>query len=168
VESIEIERKIILKYVPDIEYDEILNITQYYYKTRKGIWERFRRSEDQSGKVIYTKTIKKNLRIGASLENEIEITEDQYKESKNICESGEFESRVISKIRHVKYVENGLKWEIDDFIDMSLVVCEIEIPYDDYKINYPYYIKDTLIKDVTGWKEFSSRRIAKVLFNKKR
>jgi CYTH domain-containing protein len=164
MESVEIERKIILKYVPDIEYDEILDITQYYIK--KKVWERFRKSVNQDGDITYVKTIKKTLRAGASLENEDEISEEEYERMVTMCKSGDFQSRVISKLRHIKYVEDDLKWEIDEFKDVTLVIAEIEIPTDDYEIKYPDYIKGTFIKDVTDWKEFNNRRMAEILFDK--
>jgi len=165
MESIEIERKIILKYVPNIEYDERLDITQYYIKRK--VWERFRRTIDQDGIITYVKTIKKTLRVGASLENENEITESQYEKAVKLCESGIFESRWISKIRHVKYTDDNLKWEIDEFKDISLVIAEIEIPTDDYDVKYPNYIEDVFIKDVTGIKEFNNRRMSEILYTKK-
>ncbi|CAG7580208.1 MAG: putative phosphatase [uncultured marine phage] len=167
MKNIEIERKIILKGVPDIEYDQVLNITQYYFKNEEGIWERFRRSEDQNGEVTYIKTIKTTISKGISNEDEDIISKDDYKNAKSLCKSGEYESRRISKIRHVKYVDGtDLKWEIDEFTDINITIAEIEIPTLDFEVDFPDYITDVMIKEVTGIKEFNNRRMAEVLFTK--
>lgn len=164
MESVEIERKIILKNVPNIEYDEILNITQYYLKNSDGIWERFRKTKDHNDITTYVRTIKTPLRKGASLEDEIEISKEDYIRSKKMCKSGEFESRRISKVRHVIYTDDNLKWEIDEFDNIKLVIAEIEIPTDDYEVVFPQYIIDNIIKEVTGIKEFNNRKMSEILF----
>lgn len=163
MKSIEIEKKIILKSVPEIEYDEILKITQYYLMNKKGIWERFRKSVKLNGEVTYLKTIKTTIKKGASLEDECEITKEDYKSAKKLCKSGKFESKRISKVRHIKKTHDNLIWEIDEFKDINITIAEIEIPTYDYKVIYPDYISDYMIKDVTGFKEFNNRRMAETL-----
>jgi len=164
MKNIEIEKKIILKSLPEIEYDQILNITQYYLRNSDGIWERYRKSTDQDGLITYIKTIKTTIRKGVSLEDEDIISEVDYNRAKLFCRSGEFESRMISKVRHIKFTNDNLKWEIDDFKDINITIAEIEIPSDDYEVIYPDYISNNMIKDVTGQNEFNNRRMSHIIF----
>jgi CYTH domain-containing protein len=54
-----------------------------------------------------------------------------------------------------------LKWEIDVFKDIRLIVAEIELPKGDYKYEVPKFIKDLTIMDVTNHKEFSNKRLSR-------
>lgn len=156
--ELEIEKKIILKRLPDIKYDTILKITQYYLKNNNNEWERYRKRRDKSdNKSQYFRTIKKTVRMGVCLEDEIKISKREFKEKVKIC------SRKISKTRYVKSVDDNLFWEIDVFDNISLVMAEIEIPNEDYEIIYPKWIQDNIISDVTGIKGFSNRRMSEKL-----
>lgn len=151
--ELEIEKKIILKKLPSINYDKKIKITQFYLKNDGGKWERYRKSE-VNGKIQYFKTIKNTLREGVSMEDENSISKKKFNKKVKKCD------RKISKTRYVKNIENDLFWEIDVFDNINMVMAEIEIPSEDYEVEYPDWIDDNMIKDVTGIKEFSNRRMA--------
>jgi|AntRauTorckE6833_2_1112554.scaffolds.fasta_scaffold06085_3 CYTH domain-containing protein len=151
--ELEIERKIILKRLPDIGYDDIIKIDQYYFKNENNEWERYRKSKI-GDKIQYFKTIKKGLREGVCMEDESNISKKEFKKNVKKCD------RKISKTRHIKKVENDLFWEVDVFNDMTLIMAEIEIPSEDYEVTYPQWIEDNIISDVTNIREFSNRRMS--------
>jgi hypothetical protein len=53
--KIEIERKFLLKAIPEIAPEETIEIFQWYRKNSKGIWERARSCySDKKGFILYT------------------------------------------------------------------------------------------------------------------
>jgi len=152
--ELEIEKKIILKELPPIQYDNEIKITQYYFKNEDDQWERYRKSESDNG-IEYFKTIKKTLRKGVSMEDESNITQEEFKGKVKLCD------RKISKTRYIKTTIDNLFWEVDVFDDIDMVMAEIEIPTEDYEVKYPKWIKGFIVEDVTGNKDFSNRRMAK-------
>jgi len=155
--EIEIERRFLLKKLPDIKYDEIIDITQYYIKI-DGIWERYRKSIYPDNMVKYYKTIKKFIRVGEREEDENEITSFEYNIKANECNSGDYEARVIKKKRYIHNLFDGLKWEIDKF--EFNVIAEIEVPKLSYKIVIPDWLEKEIITEITKYKEFSSKSLA--------
>lgn len=157
--KLEIERKFLLKAMPKKTPDDIFVIDQYYIK-KSGIWERARTYHSEISGDTYIHTIKKSVSKGVNIEDEKEITKEEFEDFKQNCLSGKYESRFISKERHV-YKEAELKWEVDKFgSDYNLVIAEIEIPKKSFKINFPDYISEVLLLEVTGLKQFSNRSLS--------
>ena len=159
--EIEIERRFLLRRLPDIKYDEIIDITQYYIKI-DGIWERYRKSIYSDNTVKYHKTIKKFIRVSEQEEDEIEISDSEYNMIANECNTGGCEARVIKKKRYVYNLSDGLKWEIDKF-EMNIVIAEIELPELSYEIEVPDWLEKEIVIEITKYKEFSSKSLAKIL-----
>jgi len=90
-------------------------------------------------------------------EIEKEVETDVYWDYLDMLDEGKASG--IRKIRHIKE-EGNLKWEIDFFQTCELVIAEIEIPTEDYDLKIPEYIKDNLIMEITGMKEFSNYNLA--------
>jgi len=158
--NLEIERKFLLKAMPSKKPDDIFIIDQYYLKNKEGIWERARTYHSEISGDTYIHTIKKAVSKGVNIEDEKELTKEQFEEFKSNCLSGKFESRFISKERHV-YKEGELKWEVDKFgNDYRLIIAEIEIPKKNFKISFPDYITEMLLLEVTGIKQFSNRSLS--------
>lgn len=153
--SKEIERKILLKEVPKIAYDEVYYIKQYYIR-EDDKWIRYRRMVDSKGNKTYIRTYKEKVENGVSNEYEEEISKKKY--LKKVLKSEQ--KKVISKHRYVKNMSDGMKWEIDDLEGVKLVIAEIEMPSLDYKIKIPKFIRNSYIKDVTRFREFSNRKLA--------
>lgn len=163
--KLEIERKFLLKSVPDIKPVEIIKIEQFYFKNSKGIWERARSWHSDKNGMKYIHTVKKSVSKGVNLEDEYYMTSEQFQEFKNHCFSCD-EYRHISKERWI-YPDGPLFWEVDVFNSgYNLIIAEIEIPIKSYKLTIPDFIKDKMLLEVTEMKQFSNRSLSKKIINK--
>lgn len=160
MKKIEIERKFLLKSIPSIEPDDIYQIDQFYLKNKKGIWERARTYHSNISGDMYIHTIKKTIGKGINIEDEKELTYDEFLEFKNKCFSKKYESKFISKERLI-FNHNNLKWEVDNFKSgYNLIVAELEIPDKKFKFTFPKFIEDVKLIEVTGIKQFSNRELS--------
>lgn len=158
--KLEIERKFIVKSLPSIEPDDVFNIEQYYLKNEQGIWERARTYHSEKTGDSYIHTIKKSVMKGVNMEDEKNLTKKQFEKFKEKCLDNSSESKHISKERWV-YSHNGLKWEVDKFNSgYNLIIAEIEIPTKNFKIEFPKFMKDIILLEVTGLKQFSNRSLS--------
>ena len=154
---IEIERKWILRKNPNFNNlnkpVKIFHIHQIY--SSNG-W-RYRKQEeygiDKIGIITrFFRTKKTPYGLGCNIEEEYEITADQF----STCDEG----KTITKIRQI-YNYNGLKFEIDIFADLSLVIMEVELDSIDQEIEIPGFLKELIIIEVTGIKEFNNSSLAR-------
>lgn len=173
----EIERKFLLRDLPiatpDFTLSEIQNIIQYYYLV-DGIWKRIRKIESNVYGQQFLHTVK-TYKDGITYEEEYIASYTEYKTLVSNINSGKYDSRFISKTRHIYLTGNdadfegeikNLKWEIDNFT-FKLVVAEIEIPDFQYPIQIPRFINDKVIYEVTNIPEFSNKNLAQpLIFNK--
>jgi CYTH domain-containing protein len=157
--NIEIERKFLLKAIPDKTPDEVIEIFQWYLKNDDGIWERARSCYSDIKGFYFIHTIKKNISPGVNEEDEKYITPEEFNSFVEKCKMSQ--SRYISKERLVYKDKSGLKWEVDVFNNgHHLIVAEIEIPSIDFEIELPTFIKDKLLIEVTGLKQFGNRNLS--------
>ena len=156
--NIEIERKYLLKAIPNKEPIEIIEIFQWYLKNSEGIWERARSCySDQKG-FYFVHTIKKNIAPGINEEDEKVITPEEFNEFVEKCKVSQ--SRYISKERLI-YPDGDLKWEVDVFNNgHHLIVAEIEVPSMEFEVKIPKFINDKLLMEVTGMKQFGNRNLS--------
>jgi hypothetical protein len=156
--NIEIERKYLLKAIPNKEPIEIIEIFQWYLKNSEGIWERARSCySDQKG-FYFVHTIKKNIAPGINEEDEKVITPEEFNEFVEKCKVSQ--SRYISKERLI-YPDGDLKWEVDVFNNgHHLIVAEIEGPSMEFEVKIPKFINDKLLMEVTGMKQFGNRNLS--------
>lgn len=156
----EIERKYILKRLPKdlFKFYEptVLEITQYYFEY-DNVWNRFRVSKNKkTGKTKYIHTIKKALSFGSNDEQEKTVSEKVFQ--KRLAEFKD-NHRVIKKTRYVVKFK-GLKFEIDDFKDLSLTMLEVELPNINFPILFPTLLQKEILMEVTGYKQFSNLNLA--------
>ena len=157
--NIEIERKFLLKAIPDKTPDEVIEIFQWYLKNDNGIWERARSCYSDIKGFYFIHTIKKNISPGVNEEDEKYITPEEFNSFVEKCKMSQ--SRYISKERLVYKDKSDLKWEVDVFNNgHHLIVAEIEIPSIDFEIELPTFIKDKLLIEVTGLKQFGNRNLS--------
>lgn len=157
--KIEIERKFLLKAIPEKQPSEIIEIFQWYCKNEQGVWERARSCYSDEKGFYFNHTIKKNISPGVNEEDERLITSDEFNQFVGKCKLSD-ESRYISKERLV-FKQNDLKWEVDVFNNgHHLIVAEIELPNIDHKIDMPKFIKDKLLMEVTGLKQFGNKNLS--------
>jgi thiamine pyrophosphokinase len=117
----------------------------------------------------------KTYKDGINYEEEYIASYTEYKTLVSNINSGKYDSRFVSKTRHIYLTGNdayfegeikNLKWEIDNFT-FKLVVAEIEIPDLQYPIQIPRFINDKVIYEVTNIPEFSNKNLAQpLIFNK--
>jgi CYTH domain-containing protein len=158
--NLEIERKFLLKSLPKIEPDEIIKIEQYYLKNDEGVWERARTYHSNVRGDFWIHTIKKSLSKGVNIEDERHMSEKEFNLFVSKCKSGKWDSRFIEKERII-YKDGELKWEVDNFLSgYSLIIAELEVPKKRFKIQFPDFITDVMLLEVTGLKQFSNRSLS--------
>ncbi len=158
--KLEIERKFLLKAMPDIKPTEIIKIDQYYFKNAAGTWERARSWNSNINGKSYIHTVKKSVSKGVNLEDEKFLTEKEFQQFKSHCLLSTTEARFITKERWI-YPDGNLKWEVDLFKDnYHLIIAEIEIPSEDYNLVLPEFISKKSLLEVTGMKQFSNRSLS--------
>lgn len=125
-----------------------------------GVYERVRQRQWKStGKIDWLHTIKEY--VDEMTNNEIEklISAEEYHNFIKKCKEPESDSRYIQKKRYI-YKRGNDVWEVDDFLEVSIIVAEIEIPNRDYKVKLPPFITKNLIYEVTGIREFSNKNLS--------
>lgn len=158
--NLEIERKFLLKSLPEIQPEQIVEIHQFYFKNQAGIWERARSWSSSNGDVKYIHTIKKSVSKSTNMEDEHFLSLKEFNAFKDKCYKTPNDSKYIKKTRHI-YKDGNLKWEVDEFNSgYQLIIAEIEIPTEDYEVILPDYIKDLVLIEVTGMKPFSNRSLS--------
>ena len=164
MKTYEIERKFLLKNIPDLDYDQILRINQYYLPN-DGEWtDRVRKMKDMyKGETTFIRTRK--LKVGelSNEEDEHDISEDEFN---YLIENS---ISYVDKIRRVKYIK-GNKWEIDEFLNIQLILCELEMVvqgemnWSDEEgimgISIPEDIKEQVILESTNIPELSNKSIS--------
>jgi len=155
--NIEIERKFILKRVPRFPLKDVtkLLIHQIYFDIENKV-HRFRMTENLGSENIertYVECVKSPISSGVFEEIENDITEDYFSEI--ILNSHKY----IIKTRYVYYA-NGLKWEVDEYHDIKLVVLEVELEDIHQQIEIPDIIEKEMIVEVTGQKVFSNYNLS--------
>lgn len=157
--NIEIERKFLLKSIPNLTPQETIEIFQWYRKNSKGIWERARSCYSDKFGFYFVHTIKKNIGKGINEEDEKLISSDDFNKFVEKCKSSK-QARYISKERLI-YPQGDLKWEVDVFNNgHHLIIAEIEIPTQDYHVDIPDFIQEKLLLEVTGLKQFSNKNLS--------
>lgn len=148
-EKLEFERKYLLLKQPVLKADVVYRVEQHYFGD-----DRIRRTSTEGEPDVFYHTVKKNLRPGVNSENEKKISRAEYY---NLLEKSK---SFIIKYRHCYFI-GDLKWEVDVFEDINLVVAEVEYPKEDYKIKIPKFIEDVMVMEVTKFREFSNKNISK-------
>jgi len=158
--NIEIERKFLLKAMPDTLPTEIIKIDQFYFKNKEGVWERVRQCDSNVNGKKWVHTIKNRISEKSCEEIEKEITKKEFDKFKRLCYGNRTKSKHIKKDRWI-FPDGELKWEVDLFKDnYHLVIAEIEIPTEDFALNIPDFINKKILLEVTGMKQFSNRSLS--------
>ena len=146
---IEIERKFLLKAIPDLKPTEVIKIKQWYLKV-DGIWERARSMDSN----IY------GISDISNIEEEWDMDKSEFDDFVKRCKSSKQNARYITKERRI-YPDGELKWEVDVFSQKChIIVAENEIPTEDYELEIPEFIQKKNLLEVTGLKQFSNRSLS--------
>ena len=157
---LEIERKFLIEY-PDIALLDKLSggnrseISQTYLVGEKGTSERVR-ARTRDGVTVYTHNVKIKLSHMMRIENEDEVSEEEYNE---LLKRADSECRTIEKVRYC--VPHGeFVCEIDIFPFWSdKAFLEIEMPSEETEVTLPDYVK--LIREVTDDNRYTNHALAK-------
>jgi CYTH domain-containing protein len=152
--NVEIERKYLLKAMPRLpEAIAVLDIDQGYLPGEK-VLERLRRQRSADGEERYFRTVK----LGSGVERiELEDETDRATFEHLWQLTG---GRRLRKRRHV--VPNGSDhWEIDEFLDRSLVLAELELARADAPVRMPDWLKGVLVREVTDEQAYTNRSLAR-------
>lgn len=159
-QHLEIERKFILKAMPEKKPDDVVSIEQWYWKNQMGVWERARTWNSCVEGESWMHTIKKSISKGVSLEDEKSLSREEFESFKELCNSPNVESRYITKDRYL-YNDGNLCWEVDVFDSgYHLIIAEIEMPKKNFNLKIPVFIEEVLLLEVTGLKQFSNRNLS--------
>jgi len=163
IDKLEIERKFLLKAKPDLVVDEIIKINQFYFKNSEGIWERARSYKSNINGLRYIHTVKKRVSELSNIEEEYDMTKEEFEAFKRNCRNNKSYSKNIKKERWC-YNVDGLVWEVDVFSDnCHIIIAEVEIPSEDYNLEIPEIISKKILMEVSGQKQFSNRSLANKL-----
>ena len=156
---IEIERKFLLKAIPDLKPTEVIKIKQWYLKV-DGIWERARSMDSNVYGIKWVHTIKTRISDISNIEEEYDMEKNEFDDFVKRCRSSKQNARYITKERRI-YPDGELKWEVDVFSQKChIIVAEIEIPTEDYGLEIPEFIQKKSLLEVTGLKQFSNRSLS--------
>ena len=156
---IEIERKFLLKAIPDLKPTEVIKIKQWYLKI-EGIWERARSMDSNIYGIKWVHTIKTRISDISNIEEEWDMNKDEFDDFVKRCKSSKQNARFITKERRI-YPDGELTWEVDVFSQKChIIVAEIEIPTEDYELEIPEFIQKKSLLEVTGLKQFSNRSLS--------
>lgn len=160
LEKIEIERKFLLKNLPN-DIDKISlkdrSIERYYSTADEKVSK-----EDDKYLLIRKQEIDEQL-VRKELTHEINKEDfDAFLETKA--------KKRVFKLRYFINDEYGQSWQIDDFVNIKLIMaeCEILVNPDEQekgekmmnKIILPDFIKNHLIGEVTGNEDFANYNLA--------
>ena len=156
---IETERKLVIA-MPDIEkmkkeegYTE--SLIEQIYLSDPDLTRRVRKREYSSGRREYTENTKMRISKMSSIENEREITEDEYLRLSLKIEDG---AKPLLKTR-ITFFYDGKTVEIDVYPNWKrTAILEVELEREDEEIALPGYI--TVIKEVTGDRAYSNHSMA--------
>lgn len=156
MKNLEIERKFLIK-MPDIKMLEVLpdigraDITQTY--TTVGV--RLRKWTEQ-GRTTYIKTVKKHLSDLTRIEEESEISAEEYNSLMLLADP---ERNSLTKTRY-RYPFKGKLIEIDVFPFWERqAFCEIELKGEDEEFSLPDFIE--IIKEVSADKAYRNYALTK-------
>ncbi len=142
--SLEIERKYLLRELPDlpdVPGRRTLEVEQGYLPGER-VRERIRRV-GENGRERWYRTVKLGLGL-SRLEFEDETTAGIFGALWPLTVG-----RRIRKRRHA-VPQDGMVWEVDQFLDRELVLAEIELPAAGTPVTVPEWLAPHVVREVTG------------------
>ena len=149
--NLEIERKYLLSDLPRMPQPiDVLEIDQGYLP---GV-ARLRHQRSANGGERFVRTVKQGVGV-LRLETEDEIDRATFEKL-----WPETEGRRVRKRRYVIAHGEDL-WEIDEFLDRTLVLAELEFDDPESPVAIPDWLSPVLVRDVTDEPHFTNRSLAK-------
>jgi CYTH domain-containing protein len=151
--AVEIERKYLLRGLPDRITSEVPLELEQGYLPGEQIQERVRRVRAPDGVRCY-RTVK--LGIGVVRREFEDLTTEVLFEALWPLTEGH---RVMK--RRYRIAAGDLVWEIDDFTDRTLVLAEVELPSEDVMPELPDWLAPWVERDVTDDPAYLNSTLAK-------
>ena len=151
--TVEMERKYLLHALPEqVATVRAVDVDQGWLPGSR-LQERVRRVTGRDGTRFY-RTVKFGRGL-SRLEVEEETTAEVFEQLWPLTES-----RRVQKRRY--YVTDGaFTWEVDEFLDRSLVLAEVELPSPDTDVPIPEWMAGVLDREVTGEAEYLNVNLAR-------
>lgn len=151
----EIERKYLLERLPVEALDApSVEIVQGYLPGETLV-ERIRRVRSLDGAERWFRTVK----IGSGLKR-LELEEEADADLGRVMWRLT-KGRRIHKRRYSICGSDGVLWEVDEFLDRTLVVAEIELPALDMDVELPPWLRAVMDREVTQELEYANARLAR-------
>ena len=115
---------------------------------------RIRRVELPDGEIRFIHTIKRGLGLVRE-EHETEISEEEFNRLWPLTDG-----RRIRKVR-TRIQEGALTWELDRFLDIELVLAEVELPEVETVVELPEWLKPRIVREVTEDPAFRNFELAR-------
>ncbi len=149
----EIERKYLLRALPDLPPGEVLDIEQGYLPGKR-LQERLRRIVQANAATRYVRTVK--LGRGVRRVEVEEATDEHVFQTMWPLTEG-------CRVRKRRYrVPVGDRvWEIDEFLDRRLFLAEIELEHEDEPIHMPAWLAPVVLREVTDDGSYTNRQLAR-------
>ncbi len=151
--TVEMERKYLLHALPEqVATVRAVDVDQGWLPGNR-LQERVRRVTGRDGTRFY-RTVKFGRGL-SRLEVEEETTAEVFEQLWPLTES-----RRVRKRRY--YVTDGaFTWEVDEFLDRSLVLAEVELPSPDTDVPIPEWMAGVLDREVTGEPDYLNVNLAR-------
>ncbi|HYD51081.1 MAG TPA: CHAD domain-containing protein [Gemmatimonadaceae bacterium] len=151
--DVEIERKYLLRTLPPaVKTAPVVEMAQGYIPGRTLV-ERLRRVRGPDGERWY-RTVKAGRGMTRA-EFEEETTREIFEAMWPLTEG-----RRVAKRRYAVR-EGDVTWEIDDFIDRTLVLAEIELDSEEQEVPLPDWLAPHVVREVTGEGTYQNSVLAK-------
>jgi len=75
---------------------------------------------------------------------------------------GKLKKALSGQLRY-EFKHGDLVWQIDSFVNIKMVLAEVELPSEDYEFEIPKQIEDAIVTEVTGVDGFSNESLAMFL-----
>lgn len=142
--------------MPEVNFKETISIEQFYLPIDEKIDGviRYRKSYTFGNpEVTFEKIIKQKISAGINKETDMFVTGSEYMEMLYKRD------RNIAKTRSIFYF-NDLKFEVDKFYSLNLIICEIELKDIEQEIIFPDEIKKEILLEITSFTQFSNYNLA--------
>jgi CHAD domain-containing protein/CYTH domain-containing protein len=150
----EIERKFLLRDMPPLPRDAVRTEIVQGYLPGDRLQERVRRVRRTGEPPRYFRTVKLGTGLSRT-EVEEEADEATFRRLWPLTKG-----RRVQKLRF-RVAVRELTWEIDRFRGRRLVLAEVELPSEDHAVPIPYWLRDYVVRDVTGEDEYVNINLAR-------
>ena len=151
----EIEHKYLLKRLPSKALEAPSVEIAQGYLAGETLVERIRRVRSPDGSEQWFRTVK----VGSGVER-MELEEEASGDVGRAMWRLTKGRRVRKRRYSIRECEDVV-WEIDEFLDRTLVLAEIELTSPDEKVELPEWLRDVVDREVTDEPEFSNARLAR-------